>query len=495
MCITVFVSLYTTRLILNSLGASDFGIFGVVGGAIALLGFLNSTLTITTRRFLNYTQGQGFLERQKTIFNNSVALHLLISFFVVLTLEAGGYFFFNGILNIEQDRIYAAKWIYQFAIISTWFTVVSAPYDAAINAHEDMLFYAIIGIIESLGKLIIAVFIVFTSGDKLIWYGLFMAVLTVLLLFIRWGYCIIYYAECHLSLRRYVNIHEIKELGSFAGWNLLNTFTNVSLNYGGTIVMNFFFGTAVNAAQNVGAQLRGQLMALSTNMLKALDPVITKKEGAGDRASMLYFSFIGCKWAYLIFALLALPFIVETEFYMEVWLKNVPEWCICFARYLMIIGLLEQLTVTLNSALNSTGKIKDVSIKCAILRFCTLLTLIVVFHLGATPDWLNILTLFSSGILYGIIMLYECRKHCGLQISMYVQTVLIPCMICTSITLFAGLGLRCLIVEGLVRACITTVVSFLIMLLSVWVWGLTLQERQIVFDLIASAKKHIVFKL
>lgn len=173
--ITGSLSLYTTRLILNSLGISDFGIYNIVGGAIALLSFLNISMSTATQRFLSYAEGAGNFESIKVIFNTSIVLHFLLSLLMVFLLIVCGFFFFNGILNIPFNRIFAAKIVYLSLLVSTFFTVMSVPYDARMNAHENMKYYAIIGIFESFLKLLAAFFITFVSCDKLILYGILMA--------------------------------------------------------------------------------------------------------------------------------------------------------------------------------------------------------------------------------------------------------------------------------------------------------------------------------
>ena len=189
MAITVFISLYVTRLVLAALGAEDFGTFSVVGGAIAMLTFLNAAMTAASQRFMSYAQGEGNNHKQKNIFNVSVLLHFFIAIAVVLLLEGAGYIFFNGLLKINPERMHAAKLIYQFLIVSTFFTIISVPYDAVINAHENMFFVAVLGIIESLLKLGIALFITYTVFDKLISYGFLMALLAIFLLLVRRVYC------------------------------------------------------------------------------------------------------------------------------------------------------------------------------------------------------------------------------------------------------------------------------------------------------------------
>jgi Na+-driven multidrug efflux pump len=175
MAITVFISLYATRLILNALGTTDFGIFNVVAGAIAMLTFLNSAMAGATQRFISYAEGAGDTEKVKTIFNVSIVLHLGIALLVGLVLEVGGYFLFDGLLKIPMDRLATAQLIYQFMIVSTVLTIISVPYDAIINAHENMLIFAILGVVEALFKLSIALYITYNGSDKLVMYGLLTA--------------------------------------------------------------------------------------------------------------------------------------------------------------------------------------------------------------------------------------------------------------------------------------------------------------------------------
>ena len=255
MGITVFISLYTTRIILNALGTADFGIYGVVGGAITMLGFLNGAMANATQRFMSYSEGEGNKEKQKAIFNNSILLHWVLAVIVAAVLECAMFAFFGGILNIEPERMEAAKWIYHFTVLSTLFTIITVPYDAAINAHENMLYYSVIGVLESVLKLVAALVTVQAQTDKLILYGAFMAGITILMLVIKQIYCRRHYDECKLSLKRYVNKEVMKNITGFAGWNFIGSMGTLLGNCGGSIVINHYFGTTINAAQNVGAQL------------------------------------------------------------------------------------------------------------------------------------------------------------------------------------------------------------------------------------------------
>ncbi|MEI6067814.1 MAG: hypothetical protein WCP96_10765 [Methylococcaceae bacterium] len=307
MAITVFISLYATRLVLTALGVEDFGLYNLVGGVIAMLGFLNASMAGATQRFMSFAQGAGDIDKVKRIFNMSTLLHIGIALVVVIVLEIAGYFFFNGLLDIAVDRMATAKLVYQFMVISTLFTIVSVPYEAVITSHENMLFYAILGIVESVLKLAIALYITYgtldlptglsisaeqihitySTFDNLIVYGLLMAVLSILMLLIRRIYCHRKYSECELSLKKHYDKSLLKQISGFAGWSFMGTASSMIANYGQGILMNVFFGTVVNAAQGVTNQISGQLGVFATTLLKALNPMIDKSEGAGDRRLMI----------------------------------------------------------------------------------------------------------------------------------------------------------------------------------------------------------------
>ena len=368
MAITVFISLYATRLVLAALGVADFGLFNLVGGVIAMLGFLNSSMAQATQRFMSFAQGQGDLEKVKRIFNMSIILHAGIAVLMVLVLEIVGYFFFTGILNIAPERLEVAKIIYHFMVASTFFTVLAVPYEAVITSHENMLFYAILGIIEALLKLGIALYITYSVLDHLVAYGFLMAALSVFLLLLRRIYCHRNYVECVLNFRKYYEKDLMKEISSFAGWSLLGSASSMIANYGQGIVINVFFGTLVNAAQSIAAQISGQLGAFSLTLSKALNPLIDKSEGAGNREMMLKATLGGTKISFFLLSFLYIPFLVKMPYILSLWLKNVPEFTVIFCRLLLIRNLIEQFYIPLTNALGAVGNIKKYQIVLIVLR-------------------------------------------------------------------------------------------------------------------------------
>lgn len=428
MATTMFVSLYTTRLILNGLGASDFGIFNIVGGAISMLGFLNTAMASATQRFMSYSEGEGKKEKQRSIFNVSIVMHTAVAVVMAVVLAVAGFFFFHGILNIPADRLDAAQVVYASLVISTLFTIMNVPYDAVLNAHENMKYYAVVGLIESLLKLSVAFACFYTHHDKLVVYGILMAAIPFVTLTTMKVYCHQKYEECVLHPRKYWDKAIVKQMTSFGGWSLTGAMGGVVGNYGNGIVLNSFFGTLLNAALGIAGQLNGMLLVFSNNMLKALNPLIVKKEGEGNRSQMLEISYTGCKFSFLLFALFCVPCLVETPFVLRLWLKVYPDWTVLFVRYQIVRTLLEQLTITLGTSLAATGKIKEMNIFVFVLDLLPIVILSFAFHNGVSPSWYYPVVIFLMTICTTAFRLFYCRKYCGLNLCHFIRRVILPCI-------------------------------------------------------------------
>lgn len=429
MGITMFISLYTTRLVLNSLGASDFGIFNIVGGAIAMLGFLNAAMASATQRYMSYCEGEGNKQKQKSIFNISIILHAVIAVLAGLALLIAGYFFFNGILNIPPDRIFAAKVVYGSLIVSTVFTIITVPYDAVLNAHENMKYYAVVGVFESLLKLLVAFIVVYISTDKLIIYGVLMACIPLITLSVMRIYCHRHYEECIVAPKQYWDRVLIKEMTSFAGWNFISNAIIMVSSYGQGIILNHFFGTVLNAAQGIASQITGQLQVLSSNMLKALNPLIGKSAGAQNQTLFTQSVFVGSKFAILLYIPFAIPFFIEAPYILKIWLKEVPEWTTIFVRFSIITMLISFAIRPFSSAIQAAGKIKGYSIWTTILNLVQLPLIYILFKWDFPPYALYVVALLFGHLLVAVNYLYYAKKHCGIGLKSVFKMIVLPIII------------------------------------------------------------------
>lgn len=301
-----------------------------------------------------------------------------------------------------------------------------------------MKYYAIVGIIESLLKLSVALIVVYTFSDKLIVYGVLMACIPLITLTIMRIYCHKHYTECTIAPKKYWDKTMMKEMTSFAGWSFGNSATSMIGNYGLGIVLNMFFGTVLNAAQGIAGQITGQLCVFASNMLKALNPVIGKSAGASNQDLSTKIALSGCKFTFLITALFALPVIIETPYILSLWLKQVPEHAVIFTRLQLCRTLIEQLTMVLNTSISAQGNIKHISIIITFLNILPLPLIYIAFYLGAPPYSMYLISIAIWSICEGGIRIYFAWKNCQIPPRSYFNTTLIPCLIITTISLLTG---------------------------------------------------------
>ena len=490
MGITIFVSLYSTRLVLASLGASDFGIFNVVGGAIAMLGFLNSTLARATQRFMSYAEGGGQLEKKRHIFNVSVVLHILIAFITVLLLLAAMWPLFHGIFNIDPDRIPAAKVIYYSLIFSTVLSIINVPYEAVMNAHENMLYYSVVGIFESLLKLTVAIICVKTSYDKLIVYGVLMACIPIITLSIMKIYCHRHYDECVIAPKRYWDSSLVKEIAGFFGWNFLTAMSSLFTAQGIGIVLNHFFGTVLNAAQGIAHQVNSALSNFSVNMMKALNPVITKNAGAGNTSTMNVATIAGCKFSALLTMFFAIPLSLEIRYVLSLWLKEVPEWAAVFVVLQLTQSIITQMAGSASTAIYAQGDIKHYAIAKSMTNLMPVFLTWIAFRAGGGPIWLYIPMIVVWAFGGDVVIIHYAHKKCGLDRRTYFRNVVFP-LIGAMLFMFAfGVIPVHLLKEGLFRCFITGLSTTLGMLASCSLFVITREERMKILAFVKECFNH-----
>ena len=494
MGITMFISLYATRLVLNALGVDDFGIFNMVAGVIAMLAFLNASMAAATQRFMSYAEGEGDPEKQKIVFNISVVLHLAIAVAVGILLYVAAPFLFGHVLNIPEDRVFAARCVYWAMIASTVFGILGVPCEAMLNAHENMLYFAVIGVLESFLKLGAALAVVHVPADKLVLYGVLMAGISILSMTAMLVYCRRNYAECVIAPRRYWKCGVFREMGSFAGWNFTVSASSMLSEYGVGIVLNHFFGVALNAAQAVAQQINGQTMAFSGTMLKALNPVISKSEGAGNRGLMLRASLSGCKFAYLLMAVFAIPLILEAPGLLALWLHSVPAWAVLFCRLQLARTLLEQLFLSLGSAIYAEGNIRLYTLVKTGSGILFLGATWGFYRMGWTPFMMYVGAILFVTVPGGLLALSVCVRRLGLSLRDFSFQVLAPCLVPSAATFAAGILLSRLDaslspVPVLLRTCLLLVVF----LLFLWFFSLGGRERGAFVFFLKSAWRKIQF--
>lgn len=482
MLLTVGISLYTTRLVLNALGSTDFGIFQLVAGVIAMLSFLNNAMATSTQRFLSFYQGENDMIMQKKVFINSLQIHIIIGLILVIVLESLGFFLFDGFLNIPLDRMNAAKAIYHFMSATVFFTVLSVPFMGTLIAHENLLWVSIVGIVETLLKLGIALLLLTLLNDKLFIYGLLTECICLLSLILYAVFCFKKYKECTLEGLFTIDRVLMKQLSSFAGWNLFGALCGLGRTQGLAILLNLFLGTVVNAAYGIANQVSSQMAFFSSSLLRALNPQIMKSEGAGDRDRMLRLSMMASKFCFFLLAIVSIPCIFEMEIILSIWLKNVPQHTLMFCRLILLGILINQLTIGLQSAIQATGKIK---VYQSVVGSIILLNLPVAYLLLKFnyPVYYVLLSYCLIELIACIARLYFLKIIANLSIGLYFSRVFVHLIIPVLVSIVA-----CLIVSNYIfstyRMVYTVFLSSMVFIISTYITGLCKDEKEIVLNIL-----------
>jgi len=489
MLITVGISLYATRLVLSALGSSDYGIFSLIAGIIAMLSFLNTAMSTSTQRFLSVYQGKKDLVMQKKVFNHSLILHLGIGIVIVLALEAAGLFIFNGVLNIDPARIAAAKVIYHFMSATVFFTILAVPFLGSLTANENMLWISIVNVIEIVLKLIIALMLFVYEGDKLIFYGLLTAGVSIVTFILYAVYCLKKYAECEIQRKLDVDKSLLKELSSFAGWNLFGSLCSLGRVEGLAILLNVFLGTVVNAAFGIANQVAAQISFFSLTMLRAINPQIMKSEGSNDRKRMLRLTMIASKFSFFLLAIVAIPCIFEMTAILQVWLKTVPDYTVGFCSLILISALINQLTIGLQSGLQATGKIK---VYQAVVGTTLLFNLPIAYFFlkSGFPPYSVIISYAFIEACACCLRLFFINKIAQLSYKEYFQKVFLKELIpVVSVVAVCLLMTRTLHFQY--RFIATILVSGLVFMVMIYFTGLCADEKEMILNLMRKTKSTL----
>lgn len=360
--VNVCLSLYSTRLILSALGQSDYGIYSVVAGVIAMMSFITNALVVTTQRFLSIYHGKNDPQKIRQIFGNSMLLHILIASILGVVLFCLGSWITHDFLNIVVERQQAAWYVYNATVVMLMLTFITAPIRALFIARENIVYISIVDVVDGILKLLIAIGLSHIAYDHLVSYSVLMAGITLVNLLAFSIYASAKFPEFHLPRLRDWDKQFIKELSHFAGWTTYSMGCIIGRNQGIAVVLNIFYGTIVNSAYGIAQQVLGAVQFISTSILNAMNPQIMKAEGSGDRSRMVRLCEYESKYAFLLLSLVAIPLIAEMDTVLHFWLGEVPEHAVMFCRCILAATLCDQLSVGLTTANQAVGKIRTFSL-------------------------------------------------------------------------------------------------------------------------------------
>lgn len=423
MLLILGVSLYTVRVVLNTLGTVDYGLYNVVGGIVTLFAFLSGTMSSASQRFFSFDLGKKNYDQLKKTFSMTIVIYVMIAAVILILAETIGLWFLNTQMNIPPERMSAANWVYQFSVLALMMSIFTIPYNAVIIAHEDMKVYAGVSIIEAILKLFIIYLLVLFSFDKLKLFAVLMFGVTTLITLIYRAYCKKKFEECRFSF--YWEISLFKEIVSYAGWNLFGALASVFNNQGVNIVLNIFFGPIVNAARGISYQVNWAINQFTQNFMTATHPQIIKYYASGERWQMLRLVFQSSKLSFFLLFILSMPILLEPKFIFSLWLKEVPEYVVLFTRLIVITALIDSLSYPLMTTAQATGKVKNYQLIVGGVMLLNLPVSYFFLKLDYPPQ-----TVFYLAIINSLVCLFLrlklLKKMVALSVMNYFSEVIFP---------------------------------------------------------------------
>lgn len=491
MLITMIVSLYTSRVVLNMLGVSDFGIYNIVGGIVVLFTFINSAMSTGTQRHLSYELGKTGQGNITEVFNACLHIHIWLSLIVFILAETVGLWLLNTQMNFPQDRMKAVNWVYQFSIFGCLVSIIRVPYQASIIAYERMSFYAYMGIIEAALKLVIVYLLLIFSADKLILYSIL--TFSVILLITLWFVLFCHKSFDRIRFKRVRTKQLYKKLVSFSGWAMFGSIANMGLQQGLNIIINIFYGVALNAAVGVANQVNSAVMNFVGGFQQALNPQLVKSQAGGDKVRQMQLICESSKLSFLIMFIVAFPLLVNLDCVLTLWLGQYPPHANSICSLIIIGALIECLSGPLWVTIFATGNIKAYQIIISVILLLNVPASYVGGHLGMSPESMFLIRNIIYALAFATRLVFL-RKMIALDISAFLRRVVLPiikvlCLVTLPVFFIAWKGLiepsdsfQTLICQT-ASICIYDVII-------IYVFGLRSNERMYVLNILKTKIKR-----
>lgn len=480
MVFSMLVSLYTSRVILNTLGVEDYGIYGVVGGLVSMFSFLNASMSGATSRFLSFELGRGNLQQLKDTFSSALVVHVGIAFIIFVLAETIGLWFLINKLVIPEDRMYAAHWVYQLSILTMMINVTQVPYNASIMSRERMDVYAYIEILNTILKLIIVLLLMIGEFDKLILYAVLSLVVSVSVTLFYRLYCIRNFRECHFSW--VINLQILKPILFFSGWDLYGNMCYVERTQGVNFLLNIFFGATLNATNGISSTVNGVILGFAGNIVNAFRSPIVKAYAQNDTIAFQSLFENATRYFSLLLLFITIPICIEIDSILDLWLGVVPQYTGGFCCIVLITNCITMPSVVVTIAIHSTGRIKMPSF--VIGTFYLLVPVISYLFLklgyGVYTVYLVNSILVVSSMFVNFILLKNRISYW--QIGHFIKRSIIPIYIVALLTVIPSFMIYGTLDKGVTRLIIIVIASWIILSITSFFIVLTDSERKMVLN-------------
>ncbi len=477
----VVITLYTSRIVLETLGIIDFGIYNVVASIVTMLGFISGAMTSSTQRFLSFELGRGDSKTLKNTFLMSVNINIILTVILSALIAIIGSWFINKQLNIPADRLFPATWAFYCSIISFCFSVISIPYISNIIAHERLNVFAIISIIDAMMKLFILYLVTKSQYDKLSFYSSLMALVSFItaslyILYNRFTFSITKYAF-------YWDNQLFKKLLSYTGWNFFGALAGVCSNQLTNILLNIFFGPAINASKAIASQVNSAIYGFVSSIQLSMNPQIVKTYSKNETNRTRDLIFIGSKYSYYFILIISTPILFKIDYILDLWLVNIPSYTAIFSSLVIIESLIASISNSLMSACNATGKIKLYQIIVGTIILCNIPFSFIALHRGAPPEAVYYISI-ALAVLSLTARIFIIRKIDNRLLVHFERAVILKISIVSFLSFITVYVLNLLIPDSFIGLLFLYILSSASIIVFIWLTGTEKNERNYISNLV-----------
>lgn len=470
----MLISLFTSRVILNRLGIDNYGIYNVIGGFVAMFSVVGGTLVTACQRFLTYEIGKKNDTNTQRVFSAALIIHIGLAIVLLMLFESIGLWFLNNKMNIPQGRIVAANWVFQCSILAFLVNIISAPYNALIIAHEKMSAFAYISLLDAILKLVIVYLLCISNYDKLIVYAILLLFVSILNRSIYGLYCKRFPESKFIIVKDFVLY---KNISSFASYTFLGSVASILSNHGVNIILNIFYGVAINAARGISVQVQSAVVKFVNDFMTALNPQITKSYAAGDVKNSMNLCIRGAKFSFFLLMIMAIPLLIRTPFILEMWLKIYPDYSVLFVRLSLLLSLITLLSTPLITEILAVGKLQINALAIGGIRLMTLPLCYIIMKFGYAPEYCYcILILIETISLF--VRLWILKNQIKFKISDFMKNVLFYVSIVFLISFIVSYVFSSMISHTVMGLIVFSLLSVTFSLLIIYFIGMKKIERQ-----------------
>ena len=487
MFMMLLIGLYTSRVVLNTLGVADYGIYNVVGGLVGMFSIISSSFSTSISRFLTYEIGHGDKEKLKNIFSTAVFVQVVMAIGMLVIMEIAGCWFLNYKMNIPSDRLFAANIVLHCSIITFVVGLVASPYNAVIIAHERFNFFTYLTIFDAVFKLLIVFLLGISYFDKLKLYAILLLLVSCVVQIVYYIYCRKHFEECRVFCKFDKGL--FKELGGFAGWSFFGNASWIINTQGIDILINMFFGVTLNAARGIANQITSVVQGFVSNFMVAMNPQITKSYAQQDYSYLQKLVFAGAKYSFFLMLFFSIPLCLETKQILVLWLKIIPEYGVPFVRFSLVSTMIFVLGNTLTTSQSASGKIKKSAIVTSLFTFLEFPFVYFCFKRGMGPISCYVIHIVIYFLLV-FVKIWLVKQYIYITYFDYCKEVLFKVFLVSIVSVILPLVCYLFLSEGVLRLLLVIAVSVCMSIFSICLLGMNSKERrQIIIIVVNKIKK------